>query len=398
MLNIYKEKILFLILFSIIFNYFLFFIGSGIFIKINFSLFIFFSIFYLIKYENNKVLIIFISIIILIALGTPSDSWDARSIWLFKAKQIFYDNSVLSVKHNYAQFSHPDYPNLAPAFVAGMVKTLGYWNEVYPKTGFSLLFLPPLIIISNFFSKNFFLITIVFVLFAIGRFLFNGEMDGLVSVYFVTSALLIYNYNKKIRLSIIEVLTLISILVIFTMLKLESLFLILSFVFSIILINISEKKINKKILLYLFISLIPIILWHIFCIYFKIHNIYSDPTSQILQGELTGFAYNISDFSKRFTSISNYILIGKYLLINEKLIIALTFFFISSFIRNNKKIVKIVIFTISIYLIILFTTYMSTPIVLEMQLSASAYRVIKPVILFLFIFGLYNLTKKSKFV
>ena len=41
---------------------------------------------------------------------------------------------------------------------------------------------------------------------------------------------------------IIEVLTLISILVIFTMLKLESLFLILSFVFSIILINISEQR------------------------------------------------------------------------------------------------------------------------------------------------------------
>ena len=86
-----KDLNLTILLFSIFLNY-LFFIPSyfEILIKLNFLIFIFFSIFYLINNNENKYLTIFIISIVLIKLGTPTISWDARSIWIFKAKQIFF--------------------------------------------------------------------------------------------------------------------------------------------------------------------------------------------------------------------------------------------------------------------------------------------------------------------
>ena len=59
-------------------------------------------------------------------MSSPTADWDARSIWIFKTKQIFFDQSILSVKKNYAEFSHTNYPNIAPAFSAGLVNLIGY--------------------------------------------------------------------------------------------------------------------------------------------------------------------------------------------------------------------------------------------------------------------------------
>ena len=134
--------------------------------------------------------------LIVISLGIPTDSWDARSIWLFKAKEFFYDHSIISIKNNYAEFSHNNYPSIAPAFAAGLSTLIGYWNEIYPKAGLTLMFIPPLIIISRFFDNNFFLISISIILFIIGKFLVNGELDGLVALYFVSSVIIIYNLKN----------------------------------------------------------------------------------------------------------------------------------------------------------------------------------------------------------
>ena len=55
-------------------------------------------IFYFKQFEKNKFLFLFIILLLIITLGTLTNSWDARSIWLFKSKIIFYDNSILSLK------------------------------------------------------------------------------------------------------------------------------------------------------------------------------------------------------------------------------------------------------------------------------------------------------------
>ena len=55
------------------------------------------------------------------------------------------------------------------------------------------MFIPPLIILNKFFGKNFFLLIVITILFTIGKYLINGEMDGLLSVYFTASAIMFFN-------------------------------------------------------------------------------------------------------------------------------------------------------------------------------------------------------------
>ena len=126
-------------------------LNNYLFLSLNFSLlllkinFIFFLIviivFYFKNIPENFYLKIFFLFIIFIALGTPTSEWDARSIWLFHAKRIFYDSSIFSISDNYAAFSHNEYPSLAPAFASSLAVLIGHWNEVFPKISFSLIFL-----------------------------------------------------------------------------------------------------------------------------------------------------------------------------------------------------------------------------------------------------------------
>jgi hypothetical protein len=123
-------------------------------LKINLLFFLLILLFfYFNKPKENLYLKIFFLLILLISLGTPTFEWDPRSIWLFHAKRIFYDNSIFSVADNYAPFSHNDYPNLVPALASSLATLIGHWNEVFPKIAFTLMFFPPLLT-SYIFKKN----------------------------------------------------------------------------------------------------------------------------------------------------------------------------------------------------------------------------------------------------
>ena len=64
-----------------------------------------------------------------------------KEFMVFKAKRIFIDESVISIKDNYAIFSHR-LSNMGPAFIAGLVKLIGFWNEIFPKIALTLMFIP----------------------------------------------------------------------------------------------------------------------------------------------------------------------------------------------------------------------------------------------------------------
>jgi len=141
----FHEKIALLLSFLILNNYlFLSLNFSQLLIKINFIIFLLIVlIFYFQNFLQNPYLKIFFLLIIFISLGVPTSEWDPRSIWLFHAKRIFYDNSIFSVADNYAPFSHNEYPTLVPAFASSLAVLVGHWNEVFPKLSFSFMFLPP---------------------------------------------------------------------------------------------------------------------------------------------------------------------------------------------------------------------------------------------------------------
>ena len=169
-------------------------------IKINFLIFLItILVFYFKNIFENSFLKISFLFIIFISLGTTigdanyeAAAWDPRTIWLFHAKRIFYDQSIFSIAANYAAFSHNEYPKLIPAFAATLASLVGHWNEVFPKLSFPLIFLPPLILTYSFITGTRYLIYLSIVFFTIGNYLFNGWADGVVAVYFGTCALLMY--------------------------------------------------------------------------------------------------------------------------------------------------------------------------------------------------------------
>ena len=381
--KITQQNNILIILSTIILNYALFLTSSLlILIKLNFILFIFFTLYYFFKYEKNKFLILFLFAIIVISLGTPTDSWDARSIWLFKAKEFFYDHSIISIKNNYAEFSHNNYPSIAPAFAAGLSTLIGHWNEIYPKTGLTLMFIPPLIIISRFFDNNFFLISISIILFIVGKFLVNGELDGLVALYFVSSVIIIYNFKNLNNDIFYQYLILIFFLIILSLLKAEgAVLLICSFIGS-MLTFYKKKYLCKNLIISFFVSIIPVLIWNYFCIYNNIGNTNSNNI------------FNINDFTNRILYLKNYILIFEYLLLNEKFLFSLIVFLVSTIYIKNKDILIYVSSISLIYILFLFIVYLSTPLDLEWHLN-SANRIIKPIALFLSIFSLYSIFNKQ---
>ena len=384
--NSFHEKIALVLSFLILNNYLLLSLNfPQLLIKINFLVFLVtVFIFYSKNFLENPFLKIFFLFIIFISLGTPTFEWDPRSIWLFHAKRIFYDQSIFSVMDNYAEFSHNAYPTLAPAFASSLALLVGHWNEVFPKLSFTLMFLPPLILIYSFLKNTHYLIFLSIVFFTIGKFLFNGWADGLVAIYFGLSAFLMYLlfivdtnfYRNKLFFYLLAFCFFISL----TLIKNEGTALLFTLFVTTFFIKLYKGELRKDIskLIFLSISFTPIILWNLFCYSKGIGNDYIN----------TNILLNLLP---RLDDLNNYKLISYFLFLNEKFLIALIFFIVSFWANPNKELFSFVTIVTTMYIFILFFIYLSTPFDFYWQLDSSAARVIRSLSFLLAFFGLYNL-------
>ena len=382
----FHEKITLVLSLLILNNYFLLSLNlTGFFLKVNLAIFLFFVLFfYLNNYKENFYLKFFFLILILISLGVPTSEWDPRSIWLFHAKRIFYDYSIYSVADNYFQLSHNDYPSLAPAFASSFALVLGKWNEVFPKTAFLFMFIPPLILVYVFLKDALYIIFLNIIFFIIGKYLFSGWMDGLLAVYFGISAFIFYvlfisedNIHKENKILYLIALCFFTML---TLIKNEGIVLLLILFLSTFLILFYRDKVRNNLnkLIFLLLSFLPIILWKIFCYTKGINN--DHVNTDIL-----------SNFLPRIFEIENYKMIFYFLFLNEKFLISFTFFLASFYLKRDNQIF-IFIFTVAIiYAIILFIIFLSTPLDFYFQLNSTAARVIKSLSFLFAFFGLYNL-------
>lgn len=129
-----------------------------------------------------------IGVLLVLALGSPSDGWDPRSIWLFHARRIFLDGSLYTQLDGYAPFSHNDYPALVPVWMATAAKVVGHWNEIFPKAAATLLLLPALLLIARslrtWWVAGLFAVALLKVG---GSYLVDGYMDALLAVYAVAA-------------------------------------------------------------------------------------------------------------------------------------------------------------------------------------------------------------------
>jgi len=381
----FNEKISLIMSLLIINNYLLLSLNlPQIITKINFLVFLLFVlIFYSKNFSENIFLKISFLFIIFISLGVVTDGWDARSIWLFHAKRIFYENTIFSIADNYASFSHNAYPTLAPAFAASLGKLVGHWNEIFPKIAFSFIFLPVLIFSTSLFKNSHYLIFLSIIFFTIGNYLFNGWADGLLAAYFCLSVLMMYliiisddSHYKNNIYNFIGFCFFITL----TLIKNEGLAL-LSIIFLVtFLMLIYKSQLSKKIysLIILSLSFLPIFLWKYYCFLNGIGN-------EFINQDI------FTNLFPRIFSLSNYADITYFLYINEKFLIPLIFFLISFKIKWNRELFIFVSSIFLLYSIILYFIFLSTPHDFAWQLNTSAARIIKSFNFLLAFFGLYNL-------
>ena len=124
----------------------------------------------------------------------PLSAGDARSIWFFHGKMIYF-SGALDGGGGWAdkavEFSHVDYPKLVGVLAAQCSTLAGYWNEYLPKMSLLVLLVPALLGLVSFFDRNWFSFVFLLLLFvfSLGGGLWDGYMDGYLALYVGVSAL-----------------------------------------------------------------------------------------------------------------------------------------------------------------------------------------------------------------
>ena len=347
-------------------------------IILNSLLFIFALLYLLIFIKIDVYFKIFITLLALINLSILTSSWDARSIWLFKAKIFFFEGNIFDI-FSHPQFSHPTYPFIGSVFASMFAKSLNIWNEVYPKIGIFFLFVPPLLFLSTIFIKNYLYALLSLTLFVFGKYFVNGEMDGLVSIYFFTSLILTYEIIYKKDDNSFKIIILFLNNIILSLLKFEGTVMIFLFILIYLFYYTLSKKIELKKLLFLKISIIPSIIWFIYSSY--INNIF----------ELNDSSFSIKNLFFRLENFESLILIISFFLSDEKFLLGIIFYIIFFLKSKNKNLFYLATSIITFYIIILIFVYLSTNFDLFWHLNSSANRVIKPITFIFFTIPLYNI-------
>ena len=321
------------LLLSLIFiNYIIYFAFDTNFFFIYFALIIF-LVFFLILYVNLKLklyIVLTILILSIISLGSPVSDWDARSIWLFNSKRIFFNQS-LNEYTNYigSEFSHLDYPILVQTLSASLAKLIGNWNEIFPKYSSIIMALPAFIIISDFLKNKIDkLIFFILIFFIYEKRLINGDMDALLGLYTISSLILLINFSKINKFNFNNYLTLFLYLMTLTMIKVEGLAIFFCLVVSYLIVFYNHRKKSNNYLILIFgISLIPIITWKIF-IYDK--DVIASSYIMLSDGER--FIENLTNF-KFILALIKYILLNKQMFIS----LILLLFALSKYCSINKN-------------------------------------------------------------
>ena len=381
-----KIEIIVSILVSLILlNYFVMLISyNEHIIRLIFSFYIctvLFFIFY--KPLNFFHLKITLVVLIIIVLGNPTYAWDAWAIWLYHAKRIFLEQSIIAQLDNYTPWSHNDYPTIAPAFAASFATLLGGWNNIFPKLAILLMFFPPLILSIKIFNVRYHLLFLILTLFILNLYLINGLVDGLLAIYFSFSSYLVYDIFVNKQNSFYYLLITFCFFVILSLLKNEGIVMVTILLSIMIIINISKKEMlqNYKKIIFLLFSLIPILIWKITCINYNVNN---DIINYNALNSLKNMIFNYNSFK----------LIFKFLILDAKFILSIIFILIAFNFTKNKRIFY---FSLSIgvaYLFSLFMVYLITPYDLTWHLSSSTSRVIMPLTFLFSFFGLLQIYHK----
>ena len=380
------EIVVSILVLLILLNYFIMFISYNEYvIKLIFSLYIFtILVFFVYKPLNFFHLKITLIILMIIVLGNPTYSWDAWSIWLFHAKRIFFEHSITAQLDGYAMWANNDYPVIAPTFAASLATLVGGWNNIFPKLAFLLMYFPPLILSIKIFNVRYHLLFLILALFILNLYLINGDVDGLVAIYFSFSSYLVYDIFVNKQNSFYYLLITFCFFIILSLLKNEGIVMVTILLSIMIIINISKKEMlqNYKKIIFLLFSLIPILIWKITCINYNVNN---DIINYNALNSLKNMIFNYNSFK----------LIFKFLILDTKFILSIIFILIAFNFTKNKKIFYFSLLVGMSYILSLIIVFLIVPYDLTWTLETTVYRVIMSVTFLFSFFGLLQIYYKK---
>ncbi|NDE13858.1 hypothetical protein EBZ80_02905 [bacterium] len=117
----------------------------------------------------------------------PVIDGDAKEIWFFHAKMIFYGKGInpgAGFQDMGVFFSHPDYPKLVPALAASIANFAGSWNDYLPKYAVALTWAPLFCFLADIPGRGRWIDAMLMLIATVsgaGFLLYNGYMDGLVA-------------------------------------------------------------------------------------------------------------------------------------------------------------------------------------------------------------------------
>ena len=307
-------------------NFFLYIIEVDKLLLIYNSYLIFFSFFFLIFFRIHKELTfpkLTILTLSIISLSSPLISMDGRGIWMFHAKRIFFDHNIYATFDNYLGMFQNDYPTMVTSLSASIGLLIGGWNEIFPKFACLIFFVSPFIylsmILKNKLHQIFFCIIVLILL---EKRIIIGEMDALISIYFLCVAVGLVNLSTKIskfsntKLLNQDTIFLFINISIFSLIKTEAIggIFILFFVTTLSLI-ISKIRLSKLLGFFSFglFSLFPWMYWK-----YKTHNFMLNSTSSTW--------FDLQLINERVFEFSLYFKIFHLILFNTHTIVALLLF------------------------------------------------------------------------
>ena len=370
----------------ILFNYFLWSINSWQIIKFINLFIIFFTLIYFFvssKFKDYWYLKVIILLLIIICLGTPTTSIDSWFVYLFAGKVLFYESNlyVNYLDNNYLNVNNR--PKIPATLSATFAQLLGFWNEIFPKSTNVIIIFPPIIFLISFFKEKILILLWLFLmLFFSGKLFINGLMDGIISLYFVSSVLIAYEisitklqYEKKLLYFLM-----LLFFMILSLSKDEGTFMIFAILFSVIVKDlIYKKKLDYKILVTSVISLCPILFWK-----------YTFATTHKKFGSWLLTEDPISRIS-RIVNPEDLFNIFFYLVTNEKLVISLIIFIFVAFKQfcNNRKLIFFISMNFILYFIFVIAGMLLAPHDVVQTLKASSSRLFIPLVLMLSYFSVF---------
>ncbi len=142
-----------------------------------------------------------VALAVLLALAAailldPLHDWDARVIWFFHGKIIYFAGMLSPESHLvFYTVPHPDYPKLLAVLAAETATMVGFWNEYLPKLGLVLLLPAPILALLTLRRRPWTLALGIFGFLAVPQqFLANGSMDGYLALYAAVAALFLADW------------------------------------------------------------------------------------------------------------------------------------------------------------------------------------------------------------